>query len=125
MSNIIQWFEIPVSNMERAKNFYENILALELREMKSPNGMEMAIFPSENNEVGGALTFHPDFYKTGQQGALIYLNANPDLQKVLDRIEKEHFGKVLVPKREIGDGHGYMAVFADSEGNRIALISQK
>ena len=124
MSEIIRWFEIPVSNMERAKNFYENILAMELKKIESPEGLNMAIFPSENEDTGGALTHHPDFYKTGQQGALIYLNADPDLQDVLDRIEREHHGKVLVQKREIGANRGYMAVFEDSEGNRIALMSK-
>lgn len=125
MSNIIQWFEIPTTDMARAKNFYENILALELNEMQTPAGLKMAIFPSEENEVGGALTHHPDFYKAGQQGALIYLNANPDLQDVLDRVEEQHHGEIVVPKTQITEEHGYMAVILDSEGNRIALMSQK
>jgi hypothetical protein len=125
MSNVIQWFEIPVTDLARAKNFYENILAVELKEMKTPNGLEMAVFPSKNEEVGGALTYQPDFYKAGQQGALIYLNANPDLQDVLDRLEDQHHGEIVVPKTQITEEHGYMAVFLDSEGNRIALISQE
>ena len=112
MANVIQWFEIPVNDLERAKNFYENVLAVELKEMKTPNGMEMAVFPTESNEAG-------------QQGALIYLDANPDLQDALDRVEREHHGEVVVPKTQITEEHGYMAVIIDSEGNRIALISQK
>lgn len=125
MSNIIQWFEIPVTNMERAKNFYENILAVELNELQTPAGLHMAIFPTEKNEIGGALTHHPDFYKAGQQGALIYLNANPDLQNVLDRVEQQQHGEIVVPKTQITEEHGYMALILDSEGNRIALSSQK
>jgi uncharacterized protein len=52
---------------------------------------------------------------------LLYLNANPDVQNVLDKVEAAG-GKIVVPKMEI-PGYGFMAVFLDSEGNRIALHS--
>jgi len=44
------------------------------------------------------------------------------VQVVLDRIEKAG-GKIIVPKTQISPEHGYMAVFIDTEGNRIALHS--
>jgi predicted enzyme related to lactoylglutathione lyase len=51
---------------------------------------------------------------------LVYLNGNPDVQNVLDKVEAAG-GKILVPKTQISPEHGYMAVFADTEGNRIGL----
>ena len=57
-------------------------------------------------------------------GPLVYLNAEPDLAIVLGRVERAG-GKVTVPKRQISPEHGYMAVFIDSEGNRVALHSTK
>ena len=53
---------------------------------------------------------------------MIYLNGNPDVQKVLDKVEAAG-GKILVPKTEISPEYGFMAVFIDSEGNRIGLHS--
>ena len=55
-------------------------------------------------------------------GPLIYLNANPDVQHVLNKVEKAG-GKILVPKTQISPEYGFMAVFIDTEGNRIALHS--
>jgi predicted enzyme related to lactoylglutathione lyase len=86
------------------------------------NNLKMALFPTETGTVGGALCEHPDFYHPGYQGPLVYLNGNPDLQIVLDRIPR-FGGKVLVPKTQISEQYGYMAVFEDTEGNRLALHS--
>jgi len=33
-------------------------------------------------------------------------------------------GSILQAKKQIGAGHGFMALLLDSEGNRIALHSQ-
>ena len=53
---------------------------------------------------------------------MIYLNANPDVQVVLDKVEAAG-GKVIVPKTEISPEHGFMAVIIDTENNRIAFHS--
>ena len=55
-------------------------------------------------------------------GPLIYLNGNPDVQKVLDKVEHAG-GKIMVPKTMISPEFGFMAVILDTEGNRIALHS--
>jgi predicted enzyme related to lactoylglutathione lyase len=55
---------------------------------------------------------------------VLYLNANPDLSPVLGRIPAAG-GKVLLPKTQITPEIGYKAVFEDTEGNRLALHSQK
>jgi hypothetical protein len=53
---------------------------------------------------------------------LIYLNGNPDLQNVLNKVEAAG-GKIMVPKTQISPEYGFMAVFVDTEGNRIGLHS--
>lgn len=87
-------------------------------------GFEMRIFPIEDMQnIGGELAKSEDFHKSsGDNGALIYLNGNPDVKVVLDRIESPG-GKIIVPKTEISPEFGFMGVFFDSEGNRIDLHS--
>ena len=73
------------------------------------------------NGVGGALVDSGGFHKpSGTDGPLIYLNGNPDVQQVLNKVEAAG-GKIMVPKTEISPEYGFMAVIMDSEGNRIAL----
>ena len=121
--NVIVWVEIPAADLDRAKKFYETIFETELQNMELGNGLKMAMFPVKEGGVSGALCEHKDFYKPSHDGALVYLNADPDLQRVLDRIKKQG-GNELVPKTQISEEYGYMAVFEDSEGNRVALHSK-
>ncbi|MCB0754608.1 MAG: VOC family protein [Flavobacteriales bacterium] len=117
-----EWFEIPVLDMQRAKTFYEMVFDTQIHVMELGPTFQMGIFP--HTEVGCALVYNPDFYKPADGGVTVYLNANPDLQVALDKIEAAG-GKVLVPKKQIDPEHGYMALFLDSEGNRMALHSMK
>ena len=122
--NAISWFEIPASDINRAQKFYESIFEMSMIPMDLPR-IKMRIFPVTDmmNGIGGALCESGGFHVSSEdKGPLIYLNANPDVQIVLDRIEKVG-GKIVVPKTQISPEHGYMAVFIDSEGNRIALHS--
>lgn len=116
-----QWFEIPVSDYDRAKFFYETVFKTEIQTMDFGE-LKMGIFP--HKDVGCALCYHPKFYKPGQDGTLVYMNAEPDLQMFLDRVESVG-GSIQVPKKQISPEHGYMCVFIDSEGNRLGLHSNK
>jgi len=86
-------------------------------------GMEMTSFPfdvqSNSGKVSGALVKGP-MHKSSMDGAVIYLNANPAIQTVIDKIEKAG-GKIIMPKTLINEQIGYMAFFTDTEGNRMAL----
>jgi len=119
----ISWFEIPTSDLDRAQDFYENIFDMKMIPMDMPE-ISMRIFPAETMmHITGALVHNKDFYKpSATDGPVIYLNANPDVQIVLDRIEAAG-GTILVPKTEISPEHGHMAIFLDTEGNRMALHS--
>nr|WP_321355957.1 VOC family protein [uncultured Draconibacterium sp.] len=124
-SNAVGWFEIPVSDMNRAIKFYETVLDVKLaRNQMGP--LDMAWFPMTDESYGstGSLVCHPDFYKPSAEGVVIYFTARSgDLKNELSRVE-EAGGKVLQPKTKISDEYGFMALLIDSEGNRIALHSR-
>ena len=121
--NAISWFEIPATDLNRAQKFYETILGIEMTKLDLPN-IKMRLFPTEDPMgVGGAICDSGGFHKPSPtDGPLVYLNANPDVQTVLDKVETAG-GKILVPKTEISPAFGHMAVINDSEGNRIAFHS--
>lgn len=120
--NIINWFEVSVSDMARAKKFYEAVFNVQLQEMEMM-GMLMAFFPGENmsGKVSGGLVQGP-MHLPSMDGAKIYFNGNPDLSDALGRVE-DAGGKVTMPKTKIADDIGYMAFFIDTEGNSVALHS--
>ena len=121
--NTLNWFEISVSNIMRAKKFYDAVFNLEMETMEMM-GMKMASFPAEpgNGKLSGALV-QSEMHKPGLDGVKIYLNGNPDLSDALGRVEAAG-GKVTMPKTKISDDIGYMAFFIDSEGNLVGLHSQ-
>jgi uncharacterized protein len=121
--NAINWVEIPATDLERAQKFYETIFDIRMIPMDTPN-IKMRIFPLEDMMgVGGAICQAPGFYEpSATAGPLVYLNGNPDVQLVLDKITAAG-GKIMVPKTQISPEYGYMAVFTDTEGNRVALHS--
>lgn len=122
--NALNWFEISVSDIERAQKFYETVFDIEMSRMEM-SGSQMAFFPTENMSanVGGGLV-KSDMHKPSTEGAVIYLNGNPDLALALGRVE-DAGGKVVMPKTIISDEIGYMAFFIDTEGNKVALHSGK
>lgn len=124
MQNAISWFEIPTTDIDRAQKFYETIFCISMMPMDLPN-IKMRMFPLDDmmTQVGGALVDSGGFHlASATEGPLIYLNANPDVQNVLDKVEAAG-GKIIVPKTQITPEYGFMGVFTDTEGNRIGLHS--
>ena len=124
MDNAISWFEIGTTDLDRATKFYEAIFGVSLAPMDLPN-IKMRMFPIDDmmTGIGGALVDSGGFHKpSATDGPLIYLNGNPDVQKILDKVEAAG-GKIMVPKTEISPEYGFMAVIIDTEGNRIGLHS--
>ncbi len=120
-TNALNWFEIPVADTARAKAFYEDILDVALNTVDMA-GMEMTMFPSGadgGGKVGGALV-KSDYHSPSMVGTMVYLNANPDIQQVIDRVE-DAGGEVIMPRTLIDEQTGYMAFFQDTEGNRVGL----
>ena len=125
MASAITWFQIPATDAARAKAFYETICGVSLQQLDAGPGMEMWGFPSDwrQGEVGGAIVCGEGAVPSAT-GTAVFLNGNPDLQTILDRVEGAG-GKILVPKTSIGmEDAGHFAMIADTEGNTVGLHSQ-
>ncbi len=123
MKHAISWFEIPAADLDRATKFYETIFGFTMQPLDFPN-IRMRMFPLEDMMgIGGAIVDSGGFHKpSATDGPLIYLNANPDVQLILEKVEAAG-GKIMVPKTQISPEYGDMAVIIDTEGNRIAFHS--
>lgn len=124
MKNAISWFEIPATDINRAQKFYEAVFEITMQPLDLGT-TKMRMFPLDDpmEGVGGTIIDSGGHHKPSlTDGPLIYLNGNPDVQIFLDRVVKVG-GKVLLPKTEISPEYGFMGMFEDSEGNRIALHS--
>jgi uncharacterized protein len=122
MTNALNWFEIPVTDFERAKKFYEILFDAEIVEMPFPDG-RYGMLPSDmQNGVGGAIA-QGEWFSPSDKGTVVYLNGGEDLSIPLAKIE-DAGGKIVMPKTSIG-GNGFMAQFIDTEGNKVALHSMQ
>jgi predicted enzyme related to lactoylglutathione lyase len=118
LKHAINWFEIPVLDMGRAKKFYQSILQLELTKMDLGSN-KYALFPTEDRYNCGALA-QGEFYKPTSNGVTIYLDGGNDLNLILTRVT-DAGGQVILDKTFLGPEAGYIGLFIDSEGNRIGL----
>ena len=122
MEHLVNWVEIPVSNMKRAVSFYGELLGLELHEMQlGPN--EYALFSVKDRYNTGGLV-KGDGYKPSTEGTVVYLNGGNDLSKLLGRVKKAG-GKILLDKTFLSKEAGYIGYFSDTEGNKIGLHSME
>ena len=123
---MVGWFEIPVADMSRAKKFYEGVFGIKIKVEQFGDTL-MGWFPfSEDPNVQGAsgsLVANGQFYKPSANGTLVYFSS-PEITYELQQIENEG-GVVLQEKVLIREDIGYMALFLDTEGNRIALHSKE
>jgi len=83
----IDWFEIPVRNLDRAQRFYETLLATTLRREAAGPQKTLAVFGYGDNQVGGCLMAGEGTPDPSPEGTLIYLNAEPSLDAVLARVD--------------------------------------
>ena len=124
-TNMVGWFEIPVTDIQRAKKFYDKVFDLDIQ-IQDFQGTMMGWFPfAENLEAkgaGGALIQNDKFYKPSTDGTLIYFSS-PEINTELSKVEAAG-GKVLQEKTLINEDIGYMALFLDTEGNRMAMHSK-
>jgi predicted enzyme related to lactoylglutathione lyase len=120
MSNVINWFEIPVTDIDRAISFYSTLLGKSIEKAKF-GPMPYAFLPMEGDGVGGALA-QGEGYVPSTQGVTVYLSGGDDLSGILSKVEAAG-GSIQVPKTEIGGEMGYFAHFLDSEGNKIGVHS--
>ncbi|MYA27926.1 MAG: VOC family protein [Nitrospira sp. SB0672_bin_25] len=120
-TNPVNWFEIPVNDLERAKQFYETVFGLQLS-LNEMGPMKMAWFPMSQGGGGATGTLmQSEGYTPSHAGTLVYFTVT-DIEGTLARVNANG-GKTLMPKTSIGE-HGYIAHFQDCEGNRVALHSR-
>lgn len=121
MKNVIDWFEIPVTDLPRAQAFYEVVLQTTMQpESFAGPGMQMAVFPGEGGAAKGALMSGHPALQVGACGTLVYLHAGPSLDATLQRAQAAG-GQVLMGRVALPDGLGFMAHMRDVDGNRVGL----
>ncbi|GAB3180557.1 VOC family protein [Telluribacter humicola] len=116
MSSLIAWFEIPTADINRAAQFYGALLATDLSVLDL-GALKMVLLPE-----GGALVQHPTAYHPSHEGPLLYLDGGEDMAELLSRVEIAG-GKIIREKTQVSPSFGYMALFEDTEGNRLAIRS--
>jgi predicted enzyme related to lactoylglutathione lyase len=122
--NTLNWFEIPVNDFDRARQFYSRLFDYEMRDiLAGPNRRGFLPHDEQGGGIGGAIVHGPD-YIPSQRGCLVYLNAGDDLDIVLARVP-DAGGQVVQDKAPVSEENelGYYAIIRDTEGNRIALHS--
>jgi predicted enzyme related to lactoylglutathione lyase len=122
--NPVNWFEIYVQDMPRARRFYETVFQCRLEPRPMPEGvrgMEMLPFPARMSAAGaaGALV-RMSGVASGGGGTLIYF-ACDDCAVELSRVVAAG-GTVFRPKFSIGP-NDWLAFATDTEGNLIGLRS--
>lgn len=121
MKNVINWFNLPSSDFDRAIHFYNQVLGIEMMKMPSPDGFQSAFFSNpQDGGVSGAISSNPSL-KPSSEGATIYFNVDGQLDDVLAKVSTLG-GQVVMPKTEIGD-FGKIAMAMDTEGNVIGFHS--
>ena len=120
--NMVGWFEIPVEDMERARKFYEEVFDISIS-VHDLGGIIMGWFPGVQGKTGssGSLVKHEMYVPSDTAGPLLYFSCK-DLAMELSKVTNAG-GSIIQQKKEIGGGHGFMALLKDTEGNRIALHS--
>jgi uncharacterized protein len=116
--NPVNWFEIPVRDLKRAKEFYEGAFGLELS-LNEMGPLKMAWFPMTQDAPGatGSLV-QAEGYVPSITGSLVYFTVK-DIEATLGKINQKG-GKTILHKTGIGE-YGFIAQFEDCEGNRVAL----
>jgi len=121
MSNTICWVDIPVVDVDRAIGFYSAVLGAEIAK-QSHEGHAFGLLPHADNNVSGCLVTMPD-RKPSENGPLVYLSVEGRLEEA-SQAAQEHGGKIVQGKHPLGP-YGYRVIILDTEGNRVALHSQK
>lgn len=127
--NPVGWFEIYVSDLARARAFYETVLNIQMQPMPVPDpmagGFEMLKFPSdmENQAPGcGGTLCKMEGFRPGAGGTLIYFSCE-DCGVEASRVASAG-GRVFKEKFSIAP-YGFIAILLDTEGNMIGLHSMK
>jgi predicted enzyme related to lactoylglutathione lyase len=119
--NAINWFEIFVSDFNRARRFYEKALDIHM-EVVDGMGAAMGMFPCDAaTGVGGCITAADQPLVSSATATRVYLNVEGKLDAVVQRVPANG-GKIIQDRTSIAP-HGFIALMQDSEGNLVGLHS--
>ena len=124
--NPVGWFEIYVTDMKRARTFYETVLGTKLDKLESPAGdmSEMWTFPMEMGAAGaGGALCKMDGGPAGSGNSVIIYFMCDDCANEAKKAAANG-GKIMKDKMSIGQ-YGFIALVTDPEGNVIGLHSMK
>jgi len=126
--SVINWFEVPVADFERAKTFYEIVLDKQLfvSDQRETMGSMLGVFPHDG-QVGGCLVHNPQYgYTPSADGTLVYFTITGAMDSALARVP-DAGGEVLLPKTALGEnaGGGYVSWVRDTEGNKVGFYSEE
>ena len=125
LMSAIHWFEIPVSDIERACKFYGTILNTDIgfMDLTETMGTLVAMLPNRGGAGGALVQGEPVGYVPSQQGTLVYLVVDGDLDDALSKVGNAG-GQILLPKTSLGEADpGFVSWISDSEGNKVGLYS--
>lgn len=129
MKNPVNWFEIYVQDMNRAKTFYETILKVQLEDLHVPSEpggadtFQMVTFPwVENNPNTSGALVKAAGVESGGNSVIIYFTCD-DCSVEEGRVERAG-GKIMKQKFSIGE-FGFCSICTDTEGNTFGLHSMK
>jgi predicted enzyme related to lactoylglutathione lyase len=117
MSTTVNWFEIPVQDINQAAEFYGTVLDTPLGEMDGPDGDAMRVFLGDEGPSGTLVQADAE-NSPAANGTLVYLSSE-DIDAALERAGAAG-GQVQQPKTPIGP-FGFIGRFLDPDGNRVAL----
>jgi len=123
--NAIGWFDIYVSDMDRATAFYESVFKQTLEAMKDPtdNNVLMKSFPTDMAAYGaGGALVQREGSNPGIGGTTVYFGVD-DCSIEESRIN-DAGGQVISPKMSIGE-FGWISLCMDTEGNMFGLSSMR
>jgi len=120
--NPVGWFDIYVSNLERAKKFYEQVFSIKLVDLPIEWGKQ-SLFPFDQDgpNISGALVEKADMTPVGNN-TVVYFETDDCIAEE-NKIQKAG-GKIIRPKMSIGE-FGFVSIFTDTEGNTLGLHSRK
>jgi predicted enzyme related to lactoylglutathione lyase len=122
MNNPVNWFEIYVQDMGRAKAFYEAVFGVQLSKLEGAES-EMWTFPMRQDGFGasGSLVKIPGD-PSGANSVVVYFRC-ADCAVEAERAAKAG-GRIETGKKSIGQ-YGHIALVIDTEGNLIGLHSMQ
>ncbi len=119
MNKPLNWFEIPATDLDRARIFYETAFSIELR-TEAFEGSNIAVFPYDREHATGGCLIQDKDHQPALNGPILYLNADNSLDEVLGRGVASG-SRLLLARTALPPGMGFFAHIVDSEGNRIGV----